>query len=313
MKPKPQVVQSARTQRKILPAKVSIVGAGVVGSTLGALLFEKGFEIVSIINRSAAPALSLAKATKCRKVSGSDADVSPDTEFLLFAVSDDVLPDVIRQCAKNSQLRKPLVAHTSGVHSIEVLKPFQRQGFMVASLHPIQSFPKTKSLRERMKSVRGIHFGVEGEGKALAMIQHIVYALGARTLVIPQGVKPLYHATCVFASNYVVTLLNAVAEASQALGFNKEWREFVLPLFTTSVGNALTTSPREALTGPIVRNDIHTIELHLGALQKFAPQLVPLYCVAGIETARIARQNGNLTTEQFRNFVSRIRRYVRSI
>lgn len=290
--------------------KVSIVGAGVVGSTLGAMLFEKGCEIVSITNRSSQPARALAKIVRCKKVSTSLANISPDADFLLFAVSDDALPEVVRRCSKNAKLQKMVVAHTSGVHSLDVLKPFQRHGIMVGSLHPIQSFPNTKNLRDCIKSMRGISFGVEGEGKALEMIKRIVRKLGGRPVYVPKEIKPLYHAACVFASNYVVTLLNAIAEVSGTLGFHRRWREIMLPLFTTSVENALRFSPQKALTGPIVRNDVRTIELHFKALQKFAPHLAPLYGIAGMETARVARKNGNLTTRQFQDVIRTIRQWM---
>lgn len=301
---------SRRAREETEFKKISIVGVGAVGSTLGALLFEKGFEIVSIVNRTAKPALALAKVVQCKKVSTSAADISPKTEMLLLAVSDDALPDSVRQCAKYVRAKRLLVVHTSGVHSLDVLTPLQRKGALVGSLHPIQSFPKTKSLRERVKSVQGISFGVEGEKKALETIQRIVRTLGGRSVVIPKGMKPLYHVACVFASNYTVTLLNAVEEAAKSLGLDHQWREMMLPLFTTTVENALKSSPREALTGPIVRNDVHTIEMHLETLQKFAPQLLPMYSVLGIETARLARHSGNLTSEQFQHLVSTIRQHV---
>ena len=303
---------SARSKRE--RAKISIVGAGAVGSTLGMLLFEHGYEIVSIVSRSRKPALSLAKAVRCRRVSTSLSGLSPGTEVLLFSVPDHALPAIVRRCARTSKLRygELVTAHTSGVYTVDVLRPMEKKGAGVGSLHPVQSFPKTKSLHERMKSVRGIYFAVEGEGKAMETVQQIVHVLGGKVLRIPKELKPLYHVACVFASNYVVALLNAVAETARAAGFDRQWREVMVPLFTTVVENALKTTPRGALTGPIVRNDLDTVKLHLEALERYAPQLIPLYSIAGIETARIARQSDMLSSGQFRRFVGLIRRHVRS-
>jgi len=293
---------------------VSIVGAGAVGTTLGMQLFEKGCTIVSIVSRSAKPARVFAKTVRCERVSTSVANLSLDTELLVFSVPDDALLGVIRRCARNSPMRwrKIFVVHTSGAYSIDVLRPLEWKGAIIGSLHPIQSFPETKSLRERVRSLEGIAFGVEGEGRGMRMVRALARLLGGKALAIPKGMKPLYHAACIFASNYVVTLLNAAREASRAAGFGRRWREIMMPLFSTSVENALRTGPREALTGPIVRNDLITIELHLDALQKFAPQLIPLYCVAGIETARVVRQGGGLTSKQFRDLIALIRPYVGS-
>lgn len=294
--------------------KVSLVGAGAVGSTLAALLYEKGYSIVSIVSRSAKPALALGKAVRCRRVSTSLADLRPDTEFLLIAVSDSQLREVARAVSLETRLKfkKLFVAHTSGAHSTEVLKPLQKRGASVASMHPVQSFPQSKSLRERVKSVRGISFGVDGESKAVAIAQAIIHDLGARAVFIPKNLKPLYHAACVFSSNYVVTLLNAVAETSGVLGLQQQWREMVLPLFTSTAENAFRTSPREALTGPVIRHDLETVRLHLQALNAFAPQLIPLYSVSAIETARVAQVNGLLGRDQFRELIHHVHQFVRS-
>lgn len=293
------------------PSKVSIIGTGSVGSTLGLLLFEKGFTIVSLVNRTAKRARALARKVQCMRVSTSVADVAPDTELLIFAVPDDALPNIVVQTAQQARLTKPLVVHTSGVHSTDVLRPFARKGGLVGSLHPIQSFPLSRSPKELLKAVEGIHFGIEGEGKGLNHVQHLVHALGGKSVCVPKGMKPLYHAMCVFASNYVVTVLNAVSETALPLELGRIWKEIVLPLCTTTVENAMKSSPALALTGPIVRNDFHAVTLHLDALQTFAPQLLPLYTVLGIETARIARQNGLLTSKQFTEFVTLMRRRIK--
>ena len=300
-------------KRSVVRLSISVVGAGAVGSALVLALSEAGCNIVSIVSRSGKPALVLAKATRCKKVSTSVADISRDTELLLLAVPDNDLEEIVRQIAKKSKLKwkQVLVVHTSGINSIDVLKPLERLGARVAALHPIQSFPKTKSLRERAKSTRGIYFGAEGNRKNLEGLAQLVALLGSRSIEIPAGAKALYHAACVFASNYVVALLNAVDEAATAGGFAGHWKEMMLPLFTTTVENALKTSPAGALTGPIVRNDLETVERHLDALKKYAPQLIPFYSMAGIEVGRVARRRGDLSPEQFQELIDTIRRHVR--
>jgi predicted short-subunit dehydrogenase-like oxidoreductase (DUF2520 family) len=294
-----------------IPTRVSIVGSGAVGSTLAVALVEKGYTIVSIINRSGRSALSLAREVHCMRVSASPADIPSDTEIIVFAVADDALGDVIRETGKRIRLHRLLALHTSGVHSLDVLQPLKSRGAIVGSMHPIQSFPKSKSLRERVKSLRGIHFGVEGDAKGIEMIQGIVRTLGGQSILVPKGLKSLYHAACVFSSNYVVTLLNAARESVRPIGFENQWREMILPLFTTTVENAMKASPEQALTGPIARNDLATIELHLEALQRSAPQLVPLYAAMGVETARLARTSGKLTSDQFQSVVALMRGHVK--
>jgi predicted short-subunit dehydrogenase-like oxidoreductase (DUF2520 family) len=46
---------------------------------------------------------------------------------------------------------------------------------------------------------------------------------------------------------------------------------------TETIRNFTSLGARRALTGPVVRGDWPTVERHLAALRKAAPDLVPLY------------------------------------
>ena len=58
-----------------------------------------------------------------------------------------------------------------------------------------------------------------------------------------------------------------------------------MPITTASVLNALRSSPKEALTGPVRRGDAETVAAHLSVLP---PELAALYRAAG-EPQRVAR------------------------
>ena len=49
----------------------------------------------------------------------------------------------------------------------------------------------------------------------------------------------------------------------------------------------------KCLTGPIARGDVATIGRHLAALEKVAPQMVPLYRELGLFTVPIGQDKGN--------------------
>ena len=53
---------------KRIPNKISIIGAGKVGSTLALLFKENGFEIVSVISRTKESAKKLGKLVKCKSI-----------------------------------------------------------------------------------------------------------------------------------------------------------------------------------------------------------------------------------------------------
>ncbi len=50
-----------------------------------------------------------------------------------------------------------------------------------------------------------------------------------------------------------------------------------------------------ALTGPIARGDTVTVQAHLGAMEKDAPHLIPLYRCLGLYTVDLAKAKGTLS------------------
>ena len=205
--------------------KLSIIGTGTVGSTLALALHEKGYPVASLISRTGSAAISLAKAVKCERVSTNVNDLAPSTQILLIAVSDDAIRDVAQQLAQNKRLRWKgmVVFHLSGVHTSELLEPLRKKGALVASIHPIQTFPKGQRLSKT--KLKGISYGIEGTDEALKFARQIVNDLEGKAVVIPKELKPLYHIACVFASNYMMVFINTISELAKRLGFGSTWTD----------------------------------------------------------------------------------------
>ena len=71
--------------------------------------------------------------------------------------------------------------------------------------------------------------------------------------------KLLYHAGSVFASNYLVTLLDTALRSYQAAGIPDELAlAMAAPLARQSMENVFTMGASSALTGPIARGDMKT-------------------------------------------------------
>ncbi|MDZ7680123.1 MAG: DUF2520 domain-containing protein [Fodinibius sp.] len=118
--------------------------------------------------------------------------------------------------------------------------------------------------------------------------------LGANTLEVTADQKSQLHAAAVLASNYLVTLLNASVEVGAGQGLSStKVKEALLPLVKTSLQNASDQPLDEALSGPIKRGDITTIEKHLALLDD-RPELKSLYCVLGLETVKFLKQSNQL-------------------
>ena len=105
--------------------------------------------------------------------------------------------------------------------------------------------------------------------------------------------------------------MHAVASLSTTARLGVPWTEAYGPLMTATMENTVRSSPADALTGPVLRGDLDTIGIHLEALEKFAPEFVPLYTVGALEVARVAVSRGKLPREQYAEMLAAFRSAVR--
>ncbi len=288
---------------------LSVVGAGRVGTTLAVLLHRRRFKVVSVISRRKSSAKQCASLVGCHHYSNDLSDLSPESRFLLIATPDEVIPRVAKEVAvnKDMQFTRLYAAHTAGAITSDALAPLDRRGAKTFSLHPIQTFPKSLSLETQLLRMKGITYGVEGAKESLRFAQQVVRYLGGRFLSVPKEEKILYHLACVFASNYMVSLVGAIDEVARSFVESDRLQEFV-PLMESSLRNAIELSPLQALTGPISRGSVETIKEHLHALRRRNKRdLRMLYKALGLFTLSMSEQQGRLSPNQLAIFKKLLR------
>jgi predicted short-subunit dehydrogenase-like oxidoreductase (DUF2520 family) len=294
--------------------KISVIGTGNVGAALCLALAKQGFPVLSLVNRTGATAKQLARKVQCKRVSTSVDDLARETEILIIAVPDDVIAEVASAAARIPGLRwKSLFAvHLSGARTSDELAPLQKKGATVASFHPLQSFPSSSPLQKRAGLFKGLYFGVEGDEKGISLAVKLAGQLGGRHLIVKKELKTLYHIASVFASNYFVVLLNAIHELANSAEIYVSWTELFGPLMTSSMEHAILSGPAGALTGPVVRGDMTTVEQHLSKLAECAPQFLPLYTMCGIEVARILKQQSRIGPEEYDRILAFFKQHIYS-
>jgi predicted short-subunit dehydrogenase-like oxidoreductase (DUF2520 family) len=92
--------------------------------------------------------------------------------------------------------------------------------------------------------------------------------LGLRPFELADADRPLYHAGCVFAATFLVTLHEAAADILAAAGAPAE---ALGPLMQRTMDNGFQP------TGPFVRGDRETIAHNLAAIRERRPELEQLY------------------------------------
>src|SRR5690606_29479 len=117
---------------------VGVLGAGRVGSVLGAALAGAGHRVVAA---SGVSDESRRRAESRLGVSPvSPEEVVRAAELVLAAVPDDVLPGLVSGLAATGvDLSGKLIVHTSGAYGLSVLEPAVRAGAFPLALHPVMT------------------------------------------------------------------------------------------------------------------------------------------------------------------------------
>jgi predicted short-subunit dehydrogenase-like oxidoreductase (DUF2520 family) len=154
--------------------------------------------------------------------------------------------------------------HTSGALGLGALSPQSGKPARRGVFHPLQAFPRGAE-PERF---RGIHVGIEADAAELEqLLSALAHALGAHTFSLRGVERAAYHAAAVFASNYVVALQAAAARIWARAGLPEGSARAALAPLTSGAASAIASYELPAaLTGPLVRGDISTLEGHLRAL-----------------------------------------------
>lgn len=277
------------------PRTLNIIGCGKLGCSLGLLWRRCGndvgaFVLLDILNRSPASAQQACAFIGAGREASSFDDLR-HADVYLIAAGDDQIAACCNALAAAGKLQPgSIVFHCSGALSSLELASASALGAAVASIHPIRSFASPQLVAD---SFAGTWCGSEGDIAALAILGPAFEAIGAQLVTIEREQKTLYHAAAVFASNYLVTLIDVAQQAYVAAGIAPELAlKLIQPLLSESAANAFRLGPAAALTGPIARGDLATVARQSQALQQWQPQLAGLYDqFAGVTTELALRKN----------------------
>ncbi|MCG2585286.1 Rossmann-like and DUF2520 domain-containing protein [Massilia sp. TS11] len=271
-------------------ARLNLIGAGHVGRVLGKLFHEHGvFTVQDVLTRSAASAdAAVAFIGAGRGVASLDA-LRP-AEVILVAVGDDQIAGVA--AALGARAAGATVFHCSGAKTAAELAALN--GAHCASAHPIRSFADPARVAAEFA---GTYVGIEGAPAALAVLTPALEAIGARPVPIDTAAKTVYHAAAVFASNYLVAVMDAALRAYAAAGIAPEVaRALAAPLASETLANVLRLGPEAALSGPIARGDLATVARQQAAVSAWDAPSGALYAALAAATQDLAaRRNRGQT------------------
>ncbi|HEV3030719.1 MAG TPA: Rossmann-like and DUF2520 domain-containing protein [Polyangia bacterium] len=276
---------------------VFIMGAGVVGTALAARLVRAGIPVIGLHGRQVELTDAARAISGVVGSTGEIPDIMSQSDIIIVSVRDERIREVAERLVNEKRLRPTqVVLHTSGANAaasvLAIARPHVRA---VGTLHPLVSFADPRVAIEHMREVA---FGIEGDEPAKAFAKRLVRAMGARAVFLEAENLPLYHAGAVLASNYVVALADMAQRLLVTAGVPQDQAlPMLIPLLSSVVQNLAQVGLPAALTGPVERGDVSSVEQHLRVLEARAPDLLELYRLVGRDVLRLAREKSHLEPE----------------
>ena len=173
-------------------------------------------------------------------------------DIYLIALKDDVITEVAHRLADN----ETLVAHTSGSVPLNSLAKFKNHGVF----YPLQTFSKQKDV-----DFREIPICLEANSEEqLQVLKNLAAMVSDKIFEIDSEQRKALHLAAVYVNNFTNHLYSLGAEICKK---NDIPFDILKPLIRETIDKLESLPPREAQTGPALRNDQQTISGHLEMLE----------------------------------------------
>jgi predicted short-subunit dehydrogenase-like oxidoreductase (DUF2520 family) len=264
--------------------RVFIIGPGHVGRGLFRAFRTSGVEVIGLHGKRPSGV-----ATSAGNIPADAARANVVIMCVRDPQLDDAVAEVAAAAADGRISRGSVVLHTSAIAEPAGLSALNEAGFPAGTFHPLIPFSDPDISAELLR--KG-WIGIDGENAAKNASRRLAGHLGARTLEIPPGTKPAYHAAAVISSNFPVVLASVAGHLLHDLGVpDASAYQAVESLMSGALANMKQSLPEDALTGPIVRGDAETVGKHLRALKGHQTAL-DVYRALSAAAVEIAQRRG---------------------
>ena len=261
----------------------NLIGPGRVGLALSHALIDTGqYTLLGVYHPQHASA-EKAVQTLGQGAPFNTLQTLPKADITFITTKDTDIESIACELASIKNLKPgSLVAHMSGILSSDVLTPLKEKNAYIGSLHPLKAFCQ-KDTPEK-NAFKNIDCAVEGDKTAVTQLTKLGHTLGATVFTLNPEKKTSYHAAAIMASNYLVTLTAVATTLFETAGIPEtDAHRLCTRLMQTSLDNLKQSdTAKDALTGPLMRGDIKTIQKHLNTIDSQTTKA--LYQTAGLAT-----------------------------
>ncbi len=271
---------------------VGFIGAGRVAGALAPALAAAGYRVAAVASRTAASAERVASSVPGATAAGMQgAQGVADAAELVFLTTSD---GAIEAASGAVRWRNGQAAvHCSGALTLDPLHAARKQGALVGSWHPFQTFIGEGGGQGTSATLAGVTFGIEADAGLYDTLAELTGRVGGVALQVPAGARALYHAASVMSCGYLTTLLHEAEALWTRAGLPPEAAGPAIGMLAeTTLANLRRAGAGAALSGPTSRGDAGTVRLHLDAVAAHAPELLPLYAAVSARSAVLAAEVG---------------------
>lgn len=243
--------------------KVVIIGSGNVATVLGKKMKQAGVEILQVCSRNKVQGQELADLLGV-SFTPRIKEVSQSGDLYLIAVSDTFISSV----AARLQLKNKLIVHTAGSVTIDVLRNVGTSTCSFGVIYPLQTLKKENQV------VPAIPVLIDGSTQQVVHQLTTFATIWSNNVAVATDEQRLkMHVAAVFSSNFTTFMYVLAHEycAAEKLDF-----KLLLPLIQETAHRLEMYKPAEVQTGPAVRRDIQTINMHIDMLSNY-PRLQGVY------------------------------------
>ena len=243
---------------------IGFIGCGKVGFSLGKYFSLKGITLSGYYGKFYKDAKKASEFTNSKAYENIN-DLVKDSSMIFITTPDDSIHEVWQKLLI-CNLDNKIICHTSGSLTSSIFLNINNSNAFAYSIHPIFAFSDKYS---SYKNLQNAYFSIEGPESHIQQLKDFIYSLGNKCFVINKDNKVLYHLASVTVSNLVLSLINTGCSYLNQCGLNEnDALEALLPLIQNNIDNIKSNGFITALTGPIDRNDIGTVSLHMKAIPK---------------------------------------------
>lgn len=273
--------------RKVLHSKeggsmqIGIIGAGRVGCSMGKYLVEHGADVLGYYDTNDRAAEEAAQFTGTERYD-TLAELVSASRLIFITTPDGIILRVWEQI-RHLPLAQKIICHCSGALSSDSFSGIEDTRAACLSIHPMLPFSNRFSSFEQLNNA---FFTVEGQEHAVKVISELFRSFGNEICCIDGAKKAKYHAAASILSNQVIAVLDMGYSLLEECGFSRDDAVCATAqLVRRNIENVISSGCSEALTGPIERGDVQTVQKHISCLDE---QDVKLYKLLGKKLVKIA-------------------------